>query len=221
MQQRGGLALSGREIGIAGGQREPVLLSHDISAQNFDRDVEVAYEMLDDEQLLIVLLAEDRHVGRALQQELGHYSGNAVEMIGPVCPAEILGQIAYAYFCAEASGIHLRRIGREYEVRPGSAELLDVTGLVARIGVEVLARPELYRIHQDRDQETVRLTLSERDQREMSGVERAHGGDERDAFAGLAPRGDMGPQIRDRAGSGDASRHGSDSLRAATITRVQ
>src|SRR4029453_11520741 len=213
MQKRGGLALSGREVGTAGGQREAVLLPHDLPAEDLDRDVEVAHEVLDDEELLVVLLAEDRHVGGALQQELGDHRCDAVEMVGPVCSAEVLGQIADAYFAAEASGIHLRRIGREHEVRSGSAELLDVPGLVAWIGVEVLARTELDRVHEDRDHDAICLALGERYQREMPGVKRAHGGYERNALAGLAPRGEMRPQIGDGADSSDAGRHGSGSLK--------
>ena len=52
-------------------------------ADDLDRQVEVAGQAPDDQQLLVVLLAEDRDVGLALDQQLGDDGGDAGEVGRP------------------------------------------------------------------------------------------------------------------------------------------
>ena len=64
---RGGdAALVRRQVAVARGEREAVGLAHRRRAEDLHRQVEVARHALDHQQLLVVLLAEDRDVGRGI-----------------------------------------------------------------------------------------------------------------------------------------------------------
>ena len=134
MQQGRNLALFGREIDVARGEREPVCLAHDRRADNLHRNIEIAHQLLDDQKLLVVLLAEHGDVGSALHEELGDDRGDAVEMIGPRRAAQALRQIADLDKGLEAFRIHLGGFRRENEIDAGVAELLEIAGFVARVG---------------------------------------------------------------------------------------
>jgi hypothetical protein len=58
----------GREINIAGGQREPVRLAHRRHPLDPHRDVEIARQAAHHHQLLVILLAEEGGIRQALQQ---------------------------------------------------------------------------------------------------------------------------------------------------------
>ncbi len=133
---------------------------------------------------------------------------HAVEMIGPRRAAKIVGQVADLDSGAEARGIHFHDVGHEDEVGAGLAELVDVAGLVARIGAEVLARAELGRVYEDRDDDSVGGSPGKLDQRQMAVMQRAHGRHERHRLAGLAPFGEMPAELGQGPGGGDCLGHG-------------
>ena len=185
----------------------PSELAHDRARHDLDLDVEIADELLDDEELLIVLLAEHRHVRRGLQQELGHNRGHAVEMIGSGRAAEILGEARQAHFGGEARRVHFLAARGIEEMGGGCRELLPVGRLVAGVAREILARPKLDGIEENRDHHARGVALGDVGQREMARMQRAHGGHERDGFARFAPCGNAGSQVVERPDSRDWGGH--------------
>ena len=107
--------------------------------------------------------------------------------------AQSLRQIADLDKGLESFRIHLGGFRREYEIGARFAELGEIALFVARVVTVVLARTELGRVHEDGDDDAVGLALGESEQGEMAVMQRAHGGYERDALAGLAPSGDVAP----------------------------
>ena len=80
------------------------------------RHIEVGNHPPDDRQLLRVLLAEIRHVGLNDVEQLQHHGRDAVEMAGPVSPAQVIGQSADVHRAAQRARIHLGDRRREHEV---------------------------------------------------------------------------------------------------------
>ncbi len=78
-------------------------------------------------------------------------------------------------------------------------ELAEVAGFVARIAREVLVRGELAGIDEDRDERALGQLASAAHQRQVPGVQRPHGRNERDLVAVVAPLGDDAAQIGDAA----------------------
>ena len=76
-------ALVRREAGVAARQREAVGLAHGRQDGELDGQVEVAHHAAQDGDLLGVLLAEERDVGRDDVEELGHDRADAGEVAGP------------------------------------------------------------------------------------------------------------------------------------------
>ena len=81
------------------------------------------------------------------------------------------------------------------EIDAGLRELREVAGLVARIALEIFLRAELGGIDEDRGDDARRVALGDGDQRQMPGMERAHGRHQRNGLAGLPPFGDLSPQV--------------------------
>jgi hypothetical protein len=79
----------------------------------------------------------------------------------------------------------------EDEIDAGCGELEKVAGFVARVALEILLRTELGRIDEDRGDDAFRTALGDGNQRQMPGVQRAHGGHQRDGVSGLPPFGDL------------------------------
>ena len=92
----------------------------------------------------------------------------------------------------EAVGIHLGGRRHEEEVDAGRLGDGGVRLLVARVALEVLPCAELGRVDEDRGDHQVVLAARRIEERDVPGVERAHRGDEPDAFPrkGLANLGD-------------------------------
>ncbi len=93
---------------------------------------------------------------------------------------------------SKPSGIHLGGRRHEEEVDAGRLGESRVRRLVARVALEVLPFAELGRVDEDRGDDQVVLAARRIEERDVPGVERAHRGDEPDAFPrkGLANFGD-------------------------------
>ena len=89
---------------------------------DLDRNVQVADHALYDLQLLEVLLAKDRDVGAALQQQLGDHGGDAGEVSrtsGAVQRVRDAGDVDGG---GEALGVHLAHRGRVEQVAAGRGQ---------------------------------------------------------------------------------------------------
>ncbi|GAA3298718.1 hypothetical protein GCM10020295_35030 [Streptomyces cinereospinus] len=74
--------LLGREVAVAAGQGQAVVLPHGRDADDLDAEVQVPHHAADQGELLGVLLAEERHVGAGEVEQLGDDREHAVEVAG-------------------------------------------------------------------------------------------------------------------------------------------
>ncbi len=143
-------------------------------------------------------------------------------MAGPVRAAKMLGQTRYRDRGGEAWRVDLLDAGRVEETGARRLQPRGVGRFLPGVGGEILARPELLGIHEDRGDATVAFGKRALDERQMPFMKRAHGGNEADAEPGAAPGTDLGAKIGRHAQNGDrrglARRaHGSAMLRAAVL----
>src|SRR5262249_56122618 len=72
-------ALARREVAVARGQSEAVLLAHGRNRHDLHRQIEVFRQPRHHLELLVILLAEHRDVGRALDQKFSDHGRHAAE----------------------------------------------------------------------------------------------------------------------------------------------
>ncbi len=136
---------------VAARQGQAVGLAHGRADLDAHRQVEVAHQRADDERLLGVLLAEERHVGPDHVQQLGHDGRDAVEVAhAAVLALERLGQAAHVDRRPEARRIDLVERRREEQVGAGLGGQRRVALLVARVGGQVARRVELRGVDEER-----------------------------------------------------------------------
>jgi hypothetical protein len=100
---------------------------------------------------------------------------------GPVRTLEHGAERADRHGRREPVRIHLRDRGSEDAVDALGGGDGTVARLVARIAVEVLARAELGRVHEEAHHDLVALGARAAQEGAVAGMERAHGGDEAEA----------------------------------------
>ncbi len=80
LQDEGDLAVERREVAVPAGHRQPVVLADGRDRDDLDAQVEVAHHAPHEQQLLGVLLAEERQVRARQAQQLGDDGQDAVEV---------------------------------------------------------------------------------------------------------------------------------------------
>src|SRR5579872_2822888 len=95
-------------------------------------------------------------------------------------------------------GVHLVDGGNKGEVGAGLRQLGEVVGFGTRIARKILARAELPRVDENRRDGALASRPRRRDERHMPGMQRTHRRHQANAVTGLAPRGDLPPQLADR-----------------------
>ena len=95
-------------------------------------------------------------------------------MVGPELALEAPAELADVDPGREAFRVHLRSGRREEDVDARLLGELRVALLVSRVAVEVLVRAELRRIHEQARNDDVVLLACRGEQRQVTGVERAH-----------------------------------------------
>jgi hypothetical protein len=183
--------------------------------------MQVAHQPPDDGELLEILLAEDRDIGRALRQQLRDHGRDAGEEMRACDALQSFGRPAHRDGRAGAVRVHFGRLGSEDEVDAAGFEGGEVAGEVARIGGQIFRRSELRRVDEDRHHHPVGPPGSLIDQRQMTGVERPHGRDQSDALPGAPPCRDASAQLSDgRNELGTGHRQDSALLRRHSRERV-
>src|SRR5262249_19784220 len=117
---------------------------------DLDRKVEILGHLRHDAQLLVVLLAEKRQIGRDLREKLGDHRGNAAKKVGAKLVLE-------TGFCGSIRGNTRRKSVRIHGLnrrRPDKIDFLCtqnlyIRGKTARITGEILVRRKLSRIDEN------------------------------------------------------------------------
>ena len=131
--------------------------------------------VLDDAQLLVVLLAEHRHLRLHDVEELEHHGADADEEPAAELALDDVAELrGRRDLVALRDGIHLLLAGREDDFDALALELRAVVGEGARILVEVLGRGELQAVHEDRGDGAVAVPLRDAHEREVALVQVAH-----------------------------------------------
>src|SRR5262249_52067329 len=126
-QQRTGererdLALVGREIPVAAGDREPVRFADRGHGDDPYRYIEIGHHRPDQGQLLVILLAEEREIGPGQMEELEHHGKDAVEVARAMGSFEDRPEWTRVDpYRRLAVGVHLRGRGSEHHIDPASA----------------------------------------------------------------------------------------------------
>ena len=140
----------GRQVAVARRQGQPVVGAPGFAADDLDRQRELPHHVADDQQLLVVLLAEHRHARLHAGEQLHHHRAHADEEARAEVAFEDVGQGGRRDApCRSAARDTARARRREQHVAAGRLQLLAVALPGARIGVEVFVRHELQAVHED------------------------------------------------------------------------
>ena len=187
--QHGGRRPLGRsQAHVAAREGQAVGLAHDGTADDLDGQREVEGHAPHHGQLLEVLEAEVGPAGAGDGEQLGHHGGHAVEVARargalPALaharpPSTVVaggsGQVGYI---SATEGTKTRSAPA-----PAQAGRSVVEG--ARVVGDVVGVAELERVDEDAHDHHVALGPGPRHEREVAGVQRAHGGHEADGAAG-------------------------------------
>ena len=119
-------------------------------------EVQVGHHSPNDGELLRIFLPEDRDIRLDQIEQLEHHRQHALEEPWPEGSLEHLAHRARAYRDHLLGRVHLLMSRGEDHVDALFRTDGEVVGQRSRIAVEVLARPELERVDEDRDHERIR-----------------------------------------------------------------
>ena len=146
-----------------------------------DRDVEVADETADNDDLLSVFLAKEGFIGTSDVHQFRNDRSDAAEMDRTLSPAEFMGNVAVDVdIRAITFRIHFRRFRMEDGIDTDAFQLLAVFIEAARISVIIFVRAELGRVDEDRSDDDVAFGFGSPHQGQMTFVESPHGRDQTD-----------------------------------------
>ena len=187
-QHAGGAALLVREIGVARREGEAVRVPLRRHPDDLDREAEFPRHLPDDEELLVILLAEYGHVRLHLLEQARHHRRHAVEMAGPRGAIQHAAELARAHRYLGPIRVHGGRVGSPQQGAARLVEHLRVARLAPRIGGKILIGSELGGIDEDRGDDVRRAPLRLGDEGHVAGVKGAHRRDERHRAAVGAQR---------------------------------
>ena len=184
------------------GQGEAVGFAQSGAHQQPHGQPEVGNHSLHELELLIVLLAEDEHVGRHDVQQPGDHAGNAVEMSRPARTIELAAQCRQldGHGVLEPERIDLLHARNEQQVGgAGGRKPAEVLLERAGIGCEVLVRTELRGIDEDAHHHALRRARRKLGEARVTGVEVAHRRHERNRLVRGPPAADGFTNVGNRA----------------------
>ena len=158
-------------------------MAHRGDTHDLHRQIEVGHHPAHDRQLLVILLAEHRHVGLCCVQQLDHDGGDALEVTWPHRSFEPVGECAGHHPRVEPGRVHHGRGGRVDGVDAERPAHVEVAVDRTRIEVEVGGLVELQRVDEDRDDHDVGQSAGCVDQRRVPRVQGAHRRDHRQRHA--------------------------------------
>ena len=174
VERWGGGALGGTEVGVATAEGQAIGLAHGRHPAQLDRQVEVGHEAAQHRQLLRVLLPEVG-LGRGRDgEELGDDGGDSPEVPRPRRALERFRRAAHLDGGGETGRIQLLDRGMKEEVYPRLGQQGGVALERPRIVLEVLARAELQRVHEDRGDDVRVLGPRRGHQRQVPPMQRPH-----------------------------------------------
>ena len=152
--------------------------------------------------LLVVLLAEHRHIGGNQLEQLEHDGGDAAEVSRPEPALQGRGDLRRLDEGRESRRVHLLGRRREYQIDTAPRQRLEVRLPSARILLQILLRTELRRVDKNRDDREVAFLMAAADEAQMPVVERAHRGNQAKSRVRTAGCGHRRPHLA--AGRHDA-----------------
>ena len=136
--------------------------------------------------MLEILASEVGDVGRDLEKELRHDGRDAAEVAGTDRPLPGLGDSRDFDRGREIRRVEQACVGQIERVRALAREKRGIPLLSPGVPREVLSRPELQRVDEDRDNHETALPSRRAHQRQMPLVERSHRGNETDGLSDRA-----------------------------------
>ena len=170
------------EAHVAAAEGEAVVGADDGAGDQLDGVFYLFEKVADDGYLLEVFLAEVGAVGLCKVEEAAHYDGDAGEMAGAAGAFHHLLEGSEVVDGVDGFGVHLFDGRHEGDVGSGGRELFEVGIDGAGVFGKVFVVVELYGVDEDADDDEVVLLAGFGHKREVSVVERPHGGDEADGF---------------------------------------
>ncbi len=169
------LSLLGGEVRVAGGQRQAVGFPHGRDALDPGVQVQLPHHPPDQDELLIVLLTEERQVRPHDVEQLQHHREHAVEVPVPGDTLQLLAQRSGVDGDLRVGAVHRLDRGGEDQLDPGFPARPQVRLEGPWVAVEVLVGRELQRVYEDRhDGDAVDVLPSPADQLQVAAVQRAH-----------------------------------------------
>ncbi len=144
---------------------------------------QIRHHTADNGQLLKILVAEQGQIRLHDVEQLGHYRGYAVEVAGAACPAKRQRQVTDPDGSLKPGRIHLCCRRGEDNIHTALSGNGAVPFQVAGVALKVLGGTELDRVDKDGEYQDVAALSPFAQQRGMSFVQKAHGGNKGDAFA--------------------------------------
>ena len=167
-----------------------------LAREQLDRERQVAHEVADHRQLLVVLAPERGDVRLHLVEQPRDHGDHAVEMPRAMRAVEHVGDPghAHAHRAVGAERVHRPDRRPPQQVAAGAVEPLRVLFGRARIAREILVRAELGRVHEHAGDDAVGMRARQLDQRKMARVQVAHRRHESHAQAFALPLRDLRAQ---------------------------
>jgi len=190
-------ALLGTQILVARAHGEAVGLAHRRPRHDVDGEGEVADQVADHLQLLVVLASEQGNIRPHQVEQTRHHAGHAIEMTGARGTLQNIGQTGHAdaHRRLDPERVHRLDPGQEQQIATGPGQALGIGLGGARVAGKVLVRAELGRVDEHTGHHPVGVAAGQFDERMVTRVQVAHGRHQRDALAALTPAGEMGAQF--------------------------
>ena len=194
VQLRRGAALVRAQVAVAGTHGQPVPLPLDRAADHLDGKLKVADHAAQQHQLLKVLLPQHHDVGRDDAEQPQDHRRHAIEMPRTARGAQFAAQLGHRHLDRRLDTVRVdvlvvRRKNQVHQPLPGQQRLVVRQG--ARIGVEILAGPELRGIDEDAADDPVGMLARDIHQAQVPPVQIPHGGNQGHGLVGQPPATDQ------------------------------
>ena len=179
--------LRGLEVAVARAHGEAVRFSHGFACHDFYGEIQLPRHFAQDEKLLEILFAEYGDLRPDDVEELGHYGTDTAKMPRPYGPAKLAGDCRRFDLDGLRLGVEFGIGGRKHHVGPGCGEFVEIGLQSTRIAGQIFVGAELQRVDENAHHYALAQLPRLFDQRDMPGVQVAHGGDEGDAAHARQP----------------------------------